>query len=215
MSQTSPPSNSRSRWGSYIILFFVIFLFVTLAATLYTFFLPESFRSTVRLKLEWGRENAAPLSDPRLVKTEVEVIQSDSVLSNVIAMYDLNEKWAVLYNGGMPLKSSETRRLLRGVTRVQEEPGRNVISITGYNEDAKLCADVANWIADAYATQVAAGAGGLKVTVLEKALPASRPFRPNKPLNIILGMMAGAGLGTLAVVTMIVIGSRRTGPPAI
>ena len=52
------------------------------------------------------------------------------------------------------------------------------------------------------------------VEVVDRAVPPLRPARPNKPLNIVLGMFAGAVLGLLAGLgTWVIIRLRRR--PAI
>jgi uncharacterized protein involved in exopolysaccharide biosynthesis len=51
-------------------------------------------------------------------------------------------------------------------------------------------------------------AGGLRVEILDKALPGLRPVRPNKPLNITLGVLTGLVLGLLAGAGALWIGLR-------
>jgi len=168
---------------------------VVLAITLITFILPESFRSTARLKLEWGRENAIPLSDARLVQTEVEVIESELTLGKVVEVLDLNEEWGRRYNEGQSLKTSESVRLLKGMLEARASQNHNVVGISFYSQDPTDASRVANAIMDAYISQSNADTNGLKVTMIEKARPSLRPVRPNKPLNIICGMLLGTVLG--------------------
>src|SRR5829696_2545456 len=69
-----------------------VFLLVALTTTLITFILPESFSSTVRMKVEKDAtdvggigERAGPMGfDPYWVQTEFETIQSKSILNQVI-----------------------------------------------------------------------------------------------------------------------------------
>src|SRR5438876_2109362 len=77
-----------------------VFLLVAITTTLVTFILPESFSSTVRIKVEkdaivGGFEGRnAPLGfDPYWVQTEFETIQSKLILNQVITNLNLNKKW--------------------------------------------------------------------------------------------------------------------------
>src|SRR5207247_3512817 len=79
-----------------------VFLLVALTTTLVTFILPESFSSTVRMKVEKdapdiagiGQQYGAAAFDPYWVQTEFETIQSKSILNQVITNMTLNKKWA-------------------------------------------------------------------------------------------------------------------------
>src|SRR5436190_9949722 len=81
-----------------------VFLLVALTTTLVTFILPESFASTVRMKVEKdapdiqgiGQQYGSAAFDPYWVQTEFETIQSKSILNQVITNMNptLNKKWA-------------------------------------------------------------------------------------------------------------------------
>src|SRR5437667_8971209 len=79
-----------------------VFLLVAITTTLVTFILPESFSSTVRMKVEKDATDVPGLDgryaqagfDPYWVQTEFETIQSKSILNQVITNMHLNRKWA-------------------------------------------------------------------------------------------------------------------------
>src|SRR5439155_12434255 len=78
-----------------------VFLLVALTTTLVTFILPESFSSTVRMKVEKdapdiagiGERNWSGGFDPYWVQTEFETIQSKMILNQVITNLSLHKKW--------------------------------------------------------------------------------------------------------------------------
>src|SRR5271156_4250429 len=77
-----------------------VFLITAIIATAVTFILPESYASTARIKVEQdvldvpgidGSPTAALTGfDPYFIQTTFEIMQSEIVLSNVIANLDLN-----------------------------------------------------------------------------------------------------------------------------
>src|SRR5258708_27944536 len=69
-----------------------VFLLVAITSTLVTFILPESFASTVRMKVEkdspdvggLGGDRLAQAFDPYLIQDQFETIQSQSILYTVL-----------------------------------------------------------------------------------------------------------------------------------
>src|SRR5262245_7117580 len=93
-----------------------VFLLVVITATVVTFILPESFSSFPGSKSS-GDRSVIPFldpksllgsTDPNFIKREFEVIQSEIILSNVIADLNLTEGWA--RNGLAASRSSRRRR---------------------------------------------------------------------------------------------------------
>ena len=138
-----------------------VFLITAIIATAVTFILPESYASTCRIKVEndftdtLGSSAVTPSMmpyDPYFIQTTFEIMQSQLVLSNVIATMNLNIEWGKKYFNGETLKTSETMAILKG--RMSLAPVRNtkLISITVFSDDAKEAALLANAIAAAYKT---------------------------------------------------------------
>jgi len=137
-----------------------VFFITAAIATAVTFILPESYSSTARIKVENDVTDIPGLNgtptvgfmgyDPYFIQTTFEIMQSEMVLSNVVAALDLNTKWGQKYNNGETLKTTETMEILK--MRMQLAPVKNtkLISITVYSDDKNEAADLANAIADAY-----------------------------------------------------------------
>jgi succinoglycan biosynthesis transport protein ExoP len=154
-----------------------VFLITAIIATAVTFILPESYASTCRIKVESDVNDivggTAPTPammgyDPYFIQTTFEIMQSELVLSNVIAKLDLNDAWGKKYFNGERLKMPETMAILKG--RMNLAPVRNtkLISITVYSDVPAEAAQLANAIAEAYKeyrfnTRREIAAGGLKV----------------------------------------------------
>jgi capsular polysaccharide biosynthesis protein len=194
-----------------------VFLITTIAATLITFILPESYASTCRIRVENDALNLPAKAnspstayDPYFIQTEFEIIQSQLVLSNVIASVNLNVQWGKKYFRGETLKTTETMEILRG--RMALAPVRNtkLIAITVYSDDRNEAAVIANAVADSYRnyrlTKYRADHPDLDprmpisslVTIVDPAEPGRAPVKPNKTLNIIIGGVAGIFLGLMA-----------------
>jgi len=142
-------------------LIITVFLITAIIATAVTFILPESYASTARIKVERDSTDVAgvgggltPVSqamyDPYFIQTTFELMQSEVVLSNVIANLNLNVEWGKKFFDGEVLKTSETMEILKG--RINLMPVRNtkLISITVYSDDKNEAARLANTLASAY-----------------------------------------------------------------
>jgi capsular exopolysaccharide synthesis family protein len=164
--QTQPQPESRLHFLDYwrIIrirkaIIITVFLITAIVATAVTFLLPESYASTVRIRIEPDTSSDIPgISgvpnvtgyDPYFIQTEFEIIQDRVVLGKVIETLNLNDAWGKKYNGGETLKTPETMEFLK--KRMSLTPVRNtkLIEITIYSEDKKEAALIANTIAEAY-----------------------------------------------------------------
>jgi succinoglycan biosynthesis transport protein ExoP len=136
-----------------------VFLLVVITATLVTFILPEYYSSKCRIKVE-REQTDIPFADmrnggqydPYFIQTEFETIQSERVLSNVVADPTLNLKaaWGKKYSDGNPLTTSQAITILKG--KIDLRPVRNTSYIEIYvsSEKPQEAADLANAIARAY-----------------------------------------------------------------
>jgi succinoglycan biosynthesis transport protein ExoP len=137
----------------------LVFLLVVLTTVAVTFWLPKTYASMARIKVEKdvpdipGIENKSNYSpyDPFWLQTEFEVIQSSSVLNEVIKNLNLNEKWAAQYGlAGGKLKTEETYGILKGKINVKQSRNTSLIEIWVYDENKEEAAEIANTIADVY-----------------------------------------------------------------
>ena len=194
-----------------------VFLITMILATAVTFILPESFASTCKIKVENDPPNVpsatnspATAYDPYFIQTEFEIIQSQLVLSNVIASLNLNVQWGKKYFNGETLKTTETMEILRGRMRLTPVRNTKLIAITVYSDDKNECALIANAVADSYRNYRLTKYRGdhpdldpripvtILVQIVDSAEPGRFPVKPNKTLNIVLGGAAGIFLGVLA-----------------
>ena len=136
-----------------------VFLITAIIATAVTFILPESYASTARIRVEKDVTDIPGMStpsaslmgyDPYFIQTTFEIMQSEMVLSNVIAQLKLNTKWGEKYFNGETLKTTETMEILKGRMLLAPVKNTELISITVYSDDKQEAADLANAIADAY-----------------------------------------------------------------
>ena len=142
-------------------LIITVFLITAIIATAVTFILPESYSSTARIKVERDSSDVAGFTasdtgvslapyDPYFIQTTFEIMQSEVVLSNVVAAMNLNVEWGKKFFDGEPLKTTETMEILKN--RMQLMPVRNtkLISITFYSDDKNEAAKLANTEAECY-----------------------------------------------------------------
>src|SRR5690349_14136228 len=127
-SKTAPPQDSKLHFLDYwriirirktVIL--AVFLLVVITATVVTYFLPEKYASTARIKVERDQADIQPLVspsqplgssyDPYFIQTEFEVLKSDLILSNVVEKLKLTQRWSLQY--GQQLKRQETLEILQ------------------------------------------------------------------------------------------------------
>jgi uncharacterized protein involved in exopolysaccharide biosynthesis len=178
--------------------------------------LPESFISTARVKLT-PNATEAPQSpaaqspsgtyDPYLIQTECEVMQSEAILGSVIKELNLDQEWGRRYGSGRPLEPSEMVTLLKSRMVVRPLRNTSLISVSIYADQPEEAARIANEIVKTYKDRD--NLGPFQVEVVDQAMPALRPIRPNKPLNLALGILFGLVLGTGAGAARVALHARK------
>ncbi len=140
-----------------------VFLLVVITATIVTFILPESYSSMARIKVErdvtdvsgveGGGVQVAGMSsyDPYFIQTEFEVIQSQVILDKVVEDLNLNKTWGDKYHLDGPLKTAESRRILKGMIELRPTRNTSLIEIRVYSDNADEAARIANQLAKTYA----------------------------------------------------------------
>jgi uncharacterized protein involved in exopolysaccharide biosynthesis len=146
---------------AYMTVFIIVFLLVFSTAVIITFLLPVSYASTARIKVEPDQVDfsftdggqSAPMQayDPYFIQTTFQVMQSQIILSNVVAQLNLNASWGRRYYGGQTLKTAESAGILK--RRMDLKPVRDtkLISITVFSDEKNEAAQLANAIAKSYA----------------------------------------------------------------
>jgi len=196
----------HSRRG-FLAGFVIVFLMVFGTSAVIAFILPESFASTARISITASAAGSSaqeplPLGgryDPYFIQTEFEVIQSEIILGKVIQDLDLNKEWGKKYANGEKLKTPETMNILKGRMDLRPVRGTSLIEIRVYSDRPDEAAMLANAIARVYQDhreQPMFKRPGLEVEIIDRAQPGLRPVRPNKPLNLAIGALAGMLFGT-------------------
>ena len=199
-SEATPPLPRAHGGKPAAIIGALVSLLVFGAAALITFILPESYVSTTRIRVEKAApdlpDGQAPefsAYDPYFLQTEFEVIRSQLVLGEVIKRLNLGERWPSRY-GMQQLRDSEVLALLQKQLDVRQSRNTALIEIRVFSEDRFEAAQIANAIVESYRNARPRN----RVEVVDRAEPAWRPARPNKPLNLFLGAIAGLMLGGCA-----------------
>jgi polysaccharide biosynthesis transport protein len=141
-------------------LIVMVFLLCVVTSTLLTFWLPKQYASTVRIEVQkdtpeipvaegGGRSINAFASDPYFLTTQFKIIESYSILTNVITTLHLDDKLAA-QAGDVHWTMEQTYMALFNKTTVEQTRMTSLIEITVKNPDPKLAADIANAIVDAY-----------------------------------------------------------------
>ncbi len=202
--------------SGFLATFLLVFLLVFGAAVFITSILPETFISTARVKLTPNSTEAPPQPgssaqsgtyDPYLMQTECEVLQSEAILGSVIKELHLDQEWGGRYGRGQPLEPDEMVTLLKSRMVVRPLRNTSLISISIYADQPEEAAQVANKIVQTYKDRD--NLGPFQVEVVDQAMPAFRPIRPNKPLNLALGALLGLLLGTGAGAARVALHSRK------
>lgn len=136
-----------------------VFLLVAITTTLVTFILPESFASTVRIKVEKDGSDVEGIEfgkgyggsfDPYWIQDQFETIQSKLILYQVITNLNLNKKWAERYKNEGEFRTEETYLMLKGRVDVRQSRGTSLIEISAVSEDKNEAAVIANEVAEVY-----------------------------------------------------------------
>lgn len=188
----------------------LVFLSIFLASVLITFMIPEAFVGAATVLIS----RPTSTSDTTWAGTEGQVISSSAVLERVGKNLDLQVVWGKKYNNGQPLNVVDVVALLKSrleLSFVEPASGSAVsiadsipLHIRAYSDDPQEAAKIANGVVDAYRAfrleenrQAGATSMERSVTVLDLAVPAYRPVRPNKQLNIVIGALAGILIGVI------------------
>jgi len=191
--------------GGFLAVFLPVFLLVVGLTVLITSILPVSYVSTARIKLMPNASETTLTStssvpsrtyDPYLIQTECEILQSEEVLGPVIKALDLDQKWGYRFGGSEALRSAEVMTTLKSRIHVQPLRNASLIAISVYGNPPEEAANIANQIVESYKNRD--NLGPVQVEIVDRALPALSPIRPNKPLNLAIGVLVGLVLGTAA-----------------
>ena len=131
-------------------------------------------------------------------QSESDLVRSSYVLKQVVTSLDLSKRWSKKYNQGETLTDTKTAALMADMLEIHAIPNVNLLRICFYDNSAEEAAEVANKIAETYRAFPQGHCG----EIIDRATPQSQPIRPNRPLNIIVGVLAGCALGIFSAVVV-------------
>ena len=107
------------------------------------------------------------------------------------------------------IRSASAQKLDATVLYRQNSDSDYSALIPGYSNPASpdCAADLANAVAEAYRDNAVRKKS---VEIIDRAIPAVQPCKPNKPLNIALGFVAGIVFGMLFATLAWALTSRRS-----
>lgn len=156
VSEISNPGTAPFRRFFVVLAFVFLLVFGTTAVI--TFLLPETYASTVRIKVEpytgsasqEGTRTRFGVYDPYLIQTEFEILKSTAVLGEAAERLNLRTKWSGPHKASEKLPMAGTVQKL--MSRIELRPVRNtsLIEIRAFSKDPNEAAALANAIADVY-----------------------------------------------------------------
>ena len=169
-----------------------IFLGVVILATGITLLMPESYVGIARVELA----GASPQNyDPYRLQTELAVIDSSVVLKPVADTLNLGARWRKMFAGsGRTLSDNEVVELMKRQLALQPLRNTSIFEIRYYSPSPKEAAEIANKISQVYC----ALPPGHRGEIIDPAIVPLSPARPNRPLNLSIGVAAGVVLGMIS-----------------
>jgi capsular polysaccharide biosynthesis protein len=207
--------------------FMAVFSLVFSASVVITFLLPESFASATRLQIGRAAAGASGVPmlpsvsgtyDPYFIATEFEVIQSELILGRVVDDLNLQEIWSKTYANGEKLTRPEAIGVLKRKMALHPVRNTTIVEIQVFSEKPTEAATIANEIAEVYMkyryetmSSATPDSHLVQVVILDRAMPGRRAVRPNKPLDLAIGALAGLLLGAAAGAGVSAYESRKNG----
>ena len=140
-----------------------------------------------------GIQSGATAFDSYFIQTELEVIQSQKVLDKVVSKCRLTNVWKRL-NGGKSLTPREARKILKKAIDIRQFRNTSIIELRAYDRKPTEAQEIAQALAEEYQTHRTDAQKKLVEIIDDADLPV-QAVRPNIPLNITLGVVAGLILG--------------------
>jgi len=171
--------------GSFV---FALVMVLTIGITL---ILPESYCGTSKVIV---RTTSASKDDFYQLQNAVYLVQSSDFLERVAASLNLQERWGKKYFNGINLKTSEAMEILKGRLSARLFNNTSVMMISCYSDSAIESAEIANCVGDTFCAYPPGNRGA----ILEHATTPLWPVKPNRGLNIIIGILIGAVLAVIS-----------------
>jgi capsular exopolysaccharide synthesis family protein len=141
-------------------LILVVFLLCVMTSTLLTIWLPKKYASTVRIEVQKDTPEVSMLhpqvaysvgnSDPYFLTTQFKIIESYSILTNVISKLHLDKELPDQLGGLPRWTMDETYAYLSKMVTVEQTRMTSLIEITVKNPSPQMAAEIANQVAVSY-----------------------------------------------------------------
>ncbi len=133
-------------------------LLVVITGAAYTFTMPKIYMAETRIEVKQDSLDVDVFSrqqlqgyNPFFMRTEFEIIQSRTILQQVIRDLNLQAEWGRdMTSDGSPLRMEDALRILSGAVRVEQHRDTSLIAIRVYRPDASEAARIANQVAEVY-----------------------------------------------------------------
>jgi tRNA A-37 threonylcarbamoyl transferase component Bud32 len=169
---------TRAAWAGLLVC-----VLVAGGTAIVTSLLPRMHRSTALIQV--SSEAVSPINT-------LPQFESRTVLNQVAKELDLARQWAPRY-AAEDLTDDGLYRVLKRNLDVRLRTGGTVFQVSYWSEDPAEAAQVANKVIEVFRTQPF----GRGTRVLQAAELETRPIRPNRVLNMLLGVSAGILLGVI------------------
>jgi serine/threonine protein kinase len=166
-----------------------IFLTSVALAAVSSLLLPKTYMATARVEVSVG---ANAIYDPYRIQVEINTIQSPDFCREIVSSLNLAQRWSVKSGGAVTEEVAV--EWLKMQLELRTSRNTSLLEISFVDELPTEAAEIANRIAESYCNLPPGNRG----RIIDRALPPSKAFRPNIPLNIGVGMVAGLVAGIVA-----------------
>jgi capsular polysaccharide biosynthesis protein len=182
---------SRKIFVAVAAVVFLVVLGLSVAAVLV---MPKTYAAAARVSFKGLSEPGDAIG---ALQNQINLIQSEAVLNQVVESLRLNETWGRKLRVDSVLKTWESVSLLKQRMEVLPIPEASAAEIRVYDDNDEEAARIANALAETFCALPSSSANGLHSEIVSRARPTGRPFRPNVPVDIGLGAIAGVVLALL------------------
>lgn len=172
----------------YWILLITIFLSTTFSAILTFYIMEPIYRSytTIIIKMN-GTESGYTVDKfsvaEKLAITDSNIIKSKLVIDKVISELNLDYTYGELYNNIEVVPLEETQ----------------ILRIAVLDKDPELARDIAQTTTNIFMDEIAKVTSSHTISILDEAAIRKDPIKPNKPLNMTLGVAIGFLIGLVII----------------
>lgn len=172
----------------YWILLITIFLSTSFSAILTFYIMEPIYRSytTIIIKMN-GTESGYTVDKfsvaEKLAITDSNIIKSKLVIDKVISELNLDYTYGELYNNIEVVPLEETQ----------------ILRIAVLDKDPELARDIAQTTTNIFMDEIAKITSSHTISILDEAAIRKDPIKPNKPLNMTLGVAIGFLIGLVII----------------